>query len=406
MREVSSQGDAEYGASQIRVLEDLEAVRLRPGMYIGSTSQRGMHHLVYEVVDNAVDEAQAGHATDVWVHLRADGSVEVRDNGRGIPIERHAQTGKSSLETVLTVLHAGGKFGGEQSGYSVSGGLHGVGISVVNALSSSMEVRVRRGDGNEYAQSFSRGVAVSDIRISDATEHPAEGPDDEYGHVERGTIVSFVPDTEIFGDYMEHTRDKSEPRATGDFSKAMKPIDFDTILARIREIAFLNKGIVFHVRGPGDDAFTKIVYEGGLSEYVEYMTQDKSKVHDVISFSTSKNDLDIECAMVWCSESYSSTVIGYANSVRTVDGGTHVDGLKRGLSKVVNALVTDLQPDAQVLNAMNAIESQRRLRAAAAEKAEAEKVVVVKAAEGEAEAKFLSGQGSSLCGFAHVPIRR
>ena len=324
-RAPSSSSPSSYGAEQIRVLEGLEAVRLRPGMYIGSTGTRGLHHLVYEIVDNAVDEAQAGHASGVWVSIHKDGSVEVRDNGRGIPCERHAQTGKSTLETVLTVLHSGGKFGGEQSGYRVSGGLHGVGVSVVNALSSSLEIVVRRGDGVEYAQRFSRGEVASEMEArnvadldADMTVDVSAGDASALAGMTSGTAVRFMPDELIF--------------------KSGNRVDYDTILVRLRELAFLNSGIVFNVRGPNDDTWDRIVYEGGLGEYVDFLTSERKRLHDVLCFSTKADEVEIECAMVWCEDSYSDSLLGYANSVRTAEGGSHIDGLKSGLTRLVNSL--------------------------------------------------------------------
>lgn len=313
----TSKVQADYGAAQIQVLEGLEPVRKRPGMYIGSTGPRGLHHLVYEVVDNAVDEALAGHCTEIRVHLHGDGSVEVRDNGRGIPTDIHPRTGKSALETVLTVLHAGGKFGG--GGYKVSGGLHGVGVSVVNALSAWVEVTVYRQD-QEHRQRFEKGVAQGPLRRrSLAKNDPAWG--------QRGTTVRFCPDTDIF---------------TGGIG-----FDFPTLAVRLRELAYLNGGvnILFSDgrQGALDDAGNPYqetyCYEGGIKEYVAYLTQDKDPLHrDIIFVQGEKDGIQVEAALQWCSDAYSDSVFGFANNIRTVDGGTHMEGFKAVLTRTLNTL--------------------------------------------------------------------
>ncbi|KAK9808822.1 hypothetical protein WJX72_004299 [[Myrmecia] bisecta] len=308
-----------YDAQHIQVLEGLEPVRKRPGMYIGSTGQRGLHHLVYEILDNAVDEVQAGYATLVKVELNLDtGWVTISDDGRGIPTDIHPATGKSALETVLTVLHAGGKFGGGSSGYSVSGGLHGVGVSVVNALSESLIVNVWR-QGLEYAQRFSRGLAVTPMQCAPAQPEDAG---------RRGTQVSFLYDKAVFAS-----------------SAVFEP---DTIKARLRELAFLNSAATIqfrtvggpqHSNGAGDGvAWEELHYAGGLQEYVAWLNRDRATMHQPILVSRKVGDVGVEVALQWCSDSYSDTLIGFVNSIKTTDGGTHVDGLKVALTRTLNSL--------------------------------------------------------------------
>ena len=335
-------GVPEYGAGAIQVLEGLEPVRKRPGMYIGGTGQRGLHHLVFEVVDNAVDEVQAGHARGFSVQVcEGSGWVTVQDDGRGIPTDLHPQTGKSSLETVLTVLHAGGKFGGDSSGYSVSGGLHGVGISVVNALSEGLEVRVWRG-GREFTQAFSQGRPLGPME-----ENPSPP-----GAPAQGTRVRFRPDPEVF-----KTGTKMEARALN---------------SRLRELGFLNSGAAIRFRhipagaepavegdalgdtaGVGTGAgegiqeggegsqgvlWTEHCYKGGLREYVEWMTSNNQPLHAPMHFSSeAEGGVQVEVALQWCSDQFSDSVVGYANSIRTVDGGTHLDGFKFALTRLLNA---------------------------------------------------------------------
>ncbi|QEY32519.1 DNA topoisomerase (ATP-hydrolyzing) subunit B [Synechococcus sp. RSCCF101] len=314
---------AAYGAEQIQVLEGLEPVRKRPGMYIGSTGPKGLHHLVYEVVDNSVDEALAGHCDRIVVTLCADGSVSVTDNGRGIPTDIHPRTGKSALETVLTVLHAGGKFG--SGGYKVSGGLHGVGVSVVNALSEWVEVTVHRG-GQRHVQRFERGVPVGSLESSPAEQSGT------------GTEVRFKPDAQIF---TVGTR-----------------FDFATLASRLRELAYLNGGVRIEFRdervaadadageaepeGAEAAAAEPLVetyyYEGGIREYVAYMNAEKDALHsDIIYCNTQKDGVQVEVALQWCSDAYSDSILGFANNIRTVDGGTHIEGLKTVLTRTLNA---------------------------------------------------------------------
>jgi len=380
--------DKDYDAQAITVLEGLEPVRKRPGMYIGSTGQRGLHHLVFEVVDNSVDEALAGHCTEVTVTLHNDGSVEVQDNGRGIPCSRHPTTGKSALETVLCVLHAGGKFGGEDSGYKVSGGLHGVGISVVNALSEALTVSVVR-DGSLHSMRFAQGKALTDLEVAPAAGAP------------RGTTVRFKPDPLIF-------------KTTVDF-------EFDKLAVRMDELAYLNAGLTLrlvdkrsksqrdrHVlsRPQGDDeerpaaaAKGKVLikaddeeadeaaaavaeaadaveervevyrHDGGIKELVAVLCEGKSNLHpevDMITVSEERRGVGVEVALRWSEDHYAGTapsrfplkehgvpslltpsppfhvcradaLTSFANGIRTSDGGSHLDGLKTAVTRTINA---------------------------------------------------------------------
>ncbi len=298
-----------YGAEQIQVLEGLEPVRKRPGMYIGSTGPRGLHHLVYEVVDNSVDEALAGYCSRIEVALHPDGSVSVQDDGRGIPTDIHPQTGKSALETVLTVLHAGGKFGG--GGYKVSGGLHGVGISVVNALSEWVEVTVWR-DRKKHVQRFERGVPVTDLQVSESDSDRT------------GTMVAFKPDNTIF--------------TTGtDF-------DYDLLAGRLRELAYLNAGVDIIFTDLRLDRLqseeplvSRFHYEGGIKEYVAYINHEKQPLHEEIVYVQGERDgVQVEVALQWCMDAYSDNLLGFANNIRTVDGGTHLEGLKTVLTRTLN----------------------------------------------------------------------
>ena len=300
-----------YSADQIQVLEGLEPVRKRPGMYIGSTGPRGLHHLVYEVVDNAVDEALAGYCTHVEVDLNADGSVTVTDDGRGIPTDTHPTTGKSALETVMTVLHAGGKFGG--GGYKVSGGLHGVGISVVNALSSMVEVTVWR-DKRVYLQRFERGIAVTELTSK---------PDKEQ---RTGTSVTFKPDSEIFTESTE--------------------FDYVTLAGRLRELAYLNAGVKItftdhrlELLKSSEPKVETYEYKGGIKEYISYLNRDKQPLHEEIIFvQGERNQVQVEVSLQWCTDAYTDNLLGFANNIRTVDGGTHLEGLKAVLTRTLNAI--------------------------------------------------------------------
>ncbi len=295
----------QYDAEQIQVLEGLEPVRKRPGMYIGTTGPRGLHHLVYEVVDNSIDEALAGYCTHIEVEINEDGSVSVTDDGRGIPTDIHSTTQKSALETVLTVLHAGGKFGG--GSYKVSGGLHGVGVSVVNALSEWIEVKVWRNQ-QVYSQRYERGIAVTELTAQPEPDHPT------------GTSIQFLPDTQIFSDGIE--------------------FDYNTLAGRLRELAYLNGGvkITFTDRRLETHRVETYCYEGGIKEYVTYMTREKQVLHpDIIYVDGEKKGVQVEVAFQWCVDSYSDNILGFANNIRTIDGGTHLEGLKTVLTRTLNS---------------------------------------------------------------------
>jgi DNA gyrase subunit B len=293
-----------YSADQIQVLEGLEPVRKRPGMYIGTTGPRGLHHLVYEVVDNSIDEALAGYCTHIEIDINADGSVTVTDDGRGIPTDTHPTTGKSALETVMTVLHAGGKFGG--GGYKVSGGLHGVGISVVNALSAYVEVTVWR-ENKEHLQRFERGIAIGDLQVKPNKTHST------------GTRVRFLPDAQIFTETTE--------------------FDYNTLSGRLRELGYLNAGvkITFSDYRLAEPRIETYCYEGGIKEYVAYMTREKEALHqDIIYVQGEKNGVTVEVALQWCIDAYNDNLLGFANNIRTIDGGTHLEGLKAVLTRTMN----------------------------------------------------------------------
>ena len=302
----------DYGAEQIQVLEGLEPVRKRPGMYIGSTGPRGLHHLVYEVVDNSVDEALAGHCDHIEIVLQADGSALISDNGRGIPTDIHPRTGKSALETVLTVLHAGGKFG--SGGYKVSGGLHGVGISVVNALSEWVNVTVFR-DGNEFNQRFEQGISKGELQSKKQQIKPFQ----------KGTTICFKPDITIFSGGIE--------------------FEYALLSSRLRELAYLNGGVKIVFRDERnklpDGSFKEEIYlyEGGIKEYVQYMNTEKDAIHsEIIYVDSQKENVYVEAAMQWCSDVYSDNILGFANNIRTIDGGTHIEGLKTVLTRTFNNL--------------------------------------------------------------------
>jgi DNA gyrase subunit B len=290
-----------YSAKDIQVLEGLEAVRKRPSMYIGSTGPKGLHHLVYEVVDNSVDEALAGYATSIEVVINADGSITETDNGRGIPVDKVPKYNKSGVEVVLTVLHAGGKFGGE--GYKVSGGLHGVGVSVVNALSTRLDVEVKR-DGKVWKQSYDHGKAQGTLAASGSTKTS-------------GTRVTFWPDADIF--------------ETVDF-------DFDTLAHRMRETAFLNRNLKITLTDerPEREAREEFRYAGGIIDFVKHLNQNKETVNaKVIYFESSTSDGEVEVAMQWNS-GYSESVLAFANNINTHEGGTHMDGFKNALTRTMN----------------------------------------------------------------------
>ena len=292
----------EYNAAEIQVLEGLEAVRKRPGMYIGSTSASGLHHLVYEIVDNSIDEALAGFCTDITVIINEGNTITVTDNGRGIPVDIQAQTGRPALEVVFTVLHAGGKFGG--GGYKVSGGLHGVGASVVNALSEWLTVQVHK-DGKIYEMRFSRGHITQEMRIVGETDHT-------------GTTVTFKPDPEMF-DTLDY--------------------DYETLHTRMREQAFLNAGLRITITDArtGQEQSETMCYEGGIREFVTYINRNKTPLHEeVIYLSGAKGDSTAEVAMQY-NDGYNETLVSFANDIHTPEGGMHETGFKAALTRVLNA---------------------------------------------------------------------
>ena len=303
------QRENHYDESQIQVLEGLEAVRRRPGMYIGSTDERGLHHLVYEIVDNAIDEALAGFCDNIEVTLCKDGSVTVKDNGRGFPVGIHPQMGRPAVEVCLTVLHAGGKFGGE--GYKVSGGLHGVGASVVNGLSSHLQVNVYQ-DGKVYQQEYERGKILYDLKVVGETDRT-------------GTTIRFWPDVK--------TGEDPEPGIfeTGDF-------DFDTLKTRFREMAFLNAGIRIELTDDrGEEPRTEVFhYEGGIVSFVEYLNRHKTPLFaPPVYISGLKNGSTVEVALQW-NDSFNESVFSFANNIHTPEGGTHLAGFRNALTRVIN----------------------------------------------------------------------
>ena len=288
-----------YTADEIQVLTGLEPVRMRPGMYIGSTGPKGLHHLVYEVVDNSIDEALAGVCDTISITINKDNSVSVSDNGSGIPVEIHPQTGKSTVETVLTILHAGGKF--NNGAYKVSGGLHGVGISVVNALSEYLEVEVKR-NGKVYEQKFSRGIPTTELKVIGNSE-------------ETGTTITFKPDKEIFDDVI---------------------FDYKTLEFRFREMAFLNKGIKILLEDKRNNEKEEFHYEGGIKAFVEYINKNKTKIQEnIMYFEAEKDNSIVELAMQY-TESYSENIFSFANNINTYEGGTHLSGFKSAITRAIN----------------------------------------------------------------------
>lgn len=289
-----------YDASQIQVLEGLEAVRKRPGMYIGTTSSRGLHHLVWEVVDNSIDEALAGYCDDIHVYIHEDNTVTVTDNGRGIPVDPHKKTGRPAVEVVMTVLHAGGKFDGD--GYKVSGGLHGVGVSVVNALSEWLEVEIQR-DGQVYQQKYYRGKPEFDVQPVGETE-------------QTGTKISFKPDPEIFTE-------------TDEF-------EHEALIKRLRELAFLNAGLRITLHNEHLDDETSYKFDGGIQSFVKYLNESRESLHaEPIYFKAEKEGIDLEIALQY-NDSYISNIFSYANNIHTHEGGTHESGFKSALTRVIN----------------------------------------------------------------------
>jgi DNA gyrase subunit B len=289
-----------YDENQIQVLEGLEAVRKRPGMYIGSTSARGLHHLVWEVVDNSVDEALAGYCDTIEIAVHKDNTITVRDNGRGIPVGIHEKMGRPAVEVIMTVLHAGGKFGGE--GYKVSGGLHGVGASVVNALSTYLEVRVHR-DGKIYYQRYHQGIPQADLEVIGDTERT-------------GTETTFQPDPEIFQETTEY--------------------DYDTLRNRLREMAFLNKGLKIIITDEREENKQETFhYEGGIASFVEYLNRAREVLHEPIYIEAEKEDITVEIAIQY-NDSFASNLYSFANNINTHEGGTHESGFKSALTRVLN----------------------------------------------------------------------
>lgn len=298
-----SDQNVEYGGDQIQVLEGLEAVRKRPGMYIGSTSTRGLHHLVYEIVDNSVDEALAGYCKNIDVSINPGNTITVIDDGRGIPVDINHKTGRPAAEVVFTVLHAGGKFGG--GGYKVSGGLHGVGASVVNALSVWLEVKIRR-DGKVYEQRYERGKPVNDLHVSGTCEEN-----------ETGTMITFLPDDLIFEDTV---------------------YDYDTLKQRLRETAFLTKGlrIVLHDKRGEEERKHEFHYEGGIKEFVQYLNRGKEELYeDIIYCEGTQNGVYVEVAMQH-NESFNDSTFSFVNNIITPEGGTHLTGFRNALTKTFN----------------------------------------------------------------------
>lgn len=291
-------GTGVYDASQIQILEGIEAVRRRPGMYIGSTGPRGLHHLVFEIVDNSIDEALAGFCTEIEVVLHRDGSVSVRDNGRGIPVDIHPQAGRPALEVVLTTLHAGGKFDGKS--YKVSGGLHGVGASVVNALSEWLVAEVHR-HGAVFRQRFARGRPQGDLERVASSDRT-------------GTLIRFKPDPQIFEDV---------------------EFKYEIVAARLRELAFLNRGLRISLRDERTGQWHLFRFTGGVESFVRYLNHGKDVLHDPIAFSVRRDDVELDVALQW-TDGYAEVLYSFANMIRTHEGGTHEAGLKMALTRVVN----------------------------------------------------------------------
>ncbi len=293
--------EQEYGADQIQVLEGLEAVRKRPGMYIGSTSGKGLHHLVWEIVDNSIDEALAGYCDEINVIIEEDNSITVKDNGRGIPVGIQEKMGRPAVEVIMTVLHAGGKFGG--GGYKVSGGLHGVGASVVNALSTNLEVYVHR-DGNIYCIKFERGAVVKELEVIGTTD-------------KSGTITHFKPDGEIFTETLEY--------------------EYDILATRLRELAFLNRAIKITIKDNRvENKQNEYYYEGGIKSYVEHLNRTKEVIHEEpIFIEGDREGISVEVALQY-NEGYTDSIYSFANNIHTYEGGTHESGFKTALTRVIN----------------------------------------------------------------------
>lgn len=299
---MSEKIDKKYGAEEIQVLEGLEPVRKRPGMYIGSTGKPGLHHLVYEIVDNSIDEALAGHCNEIKICINEDGSIRVEDNGRGMPVDIHPKQKIPAVEVIHSILHAGGKFD-ENGGYKVSGGLHGVGASVVNALSSRMEVKIKR-NGNLYKQEYSRGKTMTKLEIIGTS-------------TETGSITEFMPDDQIFDDI---------------------EFDYDTLNYRFREMAFLNKGLKIQLedKRKGREKTNTYCYEGGIKEFIKYQNKNKEKLHEDIIFFDKKLDISQVEVAIQYTDRYSETLLSYANNINTTEGGYHLSGFKSALTRVIN----------------------------------------------------------------------
>lgn len=299
---MSEKIDKKYSAEEIQILEGLEPVRKRPGMYIGSTGKPGLHHLVYEIVDNSIDEALAGHCNEIKICINEDGSIRVEDNGRGMPVDIHPKQKIPAVEVIHSILHAGGKFD-ENGGYKVSGGLHGVGASVVNALSSRMEVKIKR-NGNLYKQEYSRGKTMTKLEIIGTS-------------TETGSITEFMPDDQIFDDI---------------------EFDYDTLNYRFREMAFLNKGLKIQLedKRKGREKTNTYCYEGGIKEFIKYQNKNKEKLHeDIIFFDKKLDNSQVEVAIQY-TDRYSETLLSYANNINTTEGGYHLSGFKSALTRVIN----------------------------------------------------------------------
>ncbi len=311
---------SEYDDSNIRVLEGLAAVRVRPGMYIGSIGAKGLHHLVYEVVDNSIEEALAGHCQNIDISINANGSITVVDDGRGIESEQNSQTGKFSIETIFTTLHFSKS---RDCDYRIGGAMYGAGLAVVNALSSHVEVKVWR-DGKIHTQRFERGIAVSELKIGSSNE------------TRTGTSITFLPDSEIF-------------KETLDF-------DFDTLANRFRELAYLNAGIRIsftdyrlELQGITEPTVAHYYYEGGVRDYVAYLNGDKKPLHEETIYTKAEKDrIRVEVALQWCIDAERDCILGFANTTRTIEGGKHMDGLKTAVTRTVNEIARQrnkLQPD-------------------------------------------------------------
>ncbi|MBT4917123.1 hypothetical protein HON58_01670, partial [Candidatus Peregrinibacteria bacterium] len=296
---MADEGTQSYGADQIQVLEGLSAVRKRPGMYIGSTDVSGLHHLIWEIVDNSIDEAMAGYCDSIQVILNEDGSCSIEDNGRGIPVDKHKKTGKSALETVMTVLHAGGKFG--DGGYKVSGGLHGVGVSVVNALSEKVIAEVYR-DGKIHMQEYKRGDAGGALKVVGDTK-------------KRGTLITFYPDDKIF--------DTTE-------------FDFQTIANRLRQQAYLTKGVEISLLEKSTGRKYRFYFEGGIKSYVQHLNKNKDSVGGVVYIEKEVDEGVVEVALQY-NNSFQETIYTFANNIHTVEGGMHLTGFKTALTRTINS---------------------------------------------------------------------